>query len=104
MTEREITPAVMDNKREVPGVDRTQTDPVTTNVAEESRKEAKADYESATDRLKYEANGETANDPEGGYITYIQNNVPDGQGGIKEIVHGPMPRSEWAAYSKEKGL
>lgn len=64
----------------------------------------RGEYETVEDRIRVESNGETVNDPNGGMIVYIQNAVPDDKGGVKEVVHGPMPRGEWAKYAAEKGL
>jgi hypothetical protein len=93
----EVTPADLDPNRKdgSDNVDENKPAP---------HDEEKVDYKDVHERLKVEGSGETANDPNGGMITYIQNNIPDGQGGIKEIVHGPMPRAEWNEYSRKKGI
>jgi hypothetical protein len=63
-----------------------------------------AEYERVEDRIRVESSGEVPTDPNGGNIVHIVNNVPDGEGGVKTIVHGPMPRGEWAEYARKKGL
>lgn len=49
------------------------------------------------------ANGEIANDPNSGNIVW-KGMVPDGNGGLKEVQHGPMSREEWKKFETEKGL
>lgn len=46
---------------------------------------------------------EIPKDPNEGMITYRQSFV-DSAGNVGEKIHGPMPRSEWAAYSAANGL
>ncbi len=49
------------------------------------------------------ASTEIPKDPEEGFITYRERFI-DSAGNAGEKVHGPMPRSEWAAYSAKNGL
>lgn len=42
-------------------------------------------------------------DDTGTSIVYRQQ-VQKGDGTVEEVVHGPMPREEWAEYEKEHGL
>lgn len=48
------------------------------------------------------ANGEIPNDREGDIVSRVQ--FVDSAGNVGEKIHGPMPRSEWAEYSKKNGL
>lgn len=57
---------------------------------------------SAQEKHILAANGEVPNNEEGD-ITYRQQYV-DSAGNVGEKVHGPMPRSEWAAYAATNKL
>lgn len=66
------------------------------------QKQAKREL-SLNEVLANQASGEIDNSKtESNIVHRVQ--VPDGQGGIKDVQHGPMPVSEWPDYQRENGL
>jgi hypothetical protein len=80
--------------------DQTDQAAVTQN---ESAKESGPENESPQETLKRLQSTEIPKDPTEGFILHRQRFVAsDGTAGEK--VHGPMPVSEWPAYSAKNGL
>jgi hypothetical protein len=99
------TPRDLDPKFKDATVPADQTEETTpareVTTKQETAKESRT--EDAREVLARLQSTEIPKDPNEGEIVYRQPFV-DSNGTVGEKVHGPMPVSEWATYSKENGL